>query len=316
MMNKKLLATLIAATFAAPVAVYAEEDDGPTLYGRLHLGIQHTDTDADSNLDVSTHSSRFGMKGDTDLGNGLNVFYQYEFGVDADTANIISNNRVARVGFDGGFGKVSLGRQWSAMFNHVGTFMDITQAIGTSGTSYRLSNDLQYSVSAGPINIQADLILDGGNKASDGLDMFQIAGSGNFGPFSIGLGLQQTEGSAAVAATAEDDAVPAGPDSDQIGIGAGVNFGNFFIKGGYVNTETDGDTKDNSTTVLNIGGSSDNGLSGFVSFGEQGEDGAENDFVIGQVRKDIGGGTQVYVEARSDDTPDRTRLLLAMRKDF
>ncbi len=321
MINKKLLATLIAATFAAPVAVYAE-GDGPTVYGRLHLGIQHTDTDSTGgSLDVSTHSSRFGIKGDTDLGNGMGVFYRYEFQVDADTADINENNRLAYVGVEVGDSKISIGRQWSAMFNHVGTFMDITQAYGTSGTTYRVSNDLQYSVVAGPVNIQADIILDGDDKSSDGIDRFQVAGSGNFGPFSIGLGYQHTAGSAPVAADPPKDAVPAGPDSDQIGIGAGVTFGNYFVKGGYVSTEFDGDTiVDATTTVANFGGSFDSGMSFFIQAGEQ-ETTFENDFFIGQVRKNLGGGTQVYVEARSDNDyngqdEDRTRVVVAMRKDF
>ncbi len=335
MINKKLLATLIAATFAAPVAVYAE-GDGPTVYGRLHLGVQHTDTDSGGgSLDVTSNSSRFGIKGDTDLGNGLNVFYRYEFQVDADNENRIDvdnanandnkadgilNNRLAYVGVEIGDSKISLGRQWSAMFNHVGTFMDISQALGTSGTTYRLSNDLQYSVTAGAVNIQADIILDGDDKRSDGVDMFQVAGTGNFGPFSIGVGIEHT-------AENDDASQKLTPESDQVGFGAGVTFGNYFVKGGYVSKEFDGDAiEDATTTVANFGGTFDSGMSFFIQAGEEEKDNSagthfENEFFIGQVRKDLGGGTQIYVEARSDNDYNgeddaRTQVVVAMRKDF
>ncbi len=205
MMNKKLLATLVAATFAAPAAVYAQDDDGATLYGRLHVGLQVDD----DKTAIRSGGSRFGVFDRTDVGNGRSVFYRFEFDVnelDDNNANkpTVANRR-AFVGLGGSFGDISFGRQSTAMDTHMYGFMDPSWALGSGGgITGRLSNDLKYAVSIGPVNIATDLIFDGDNTASDGLDRFQIAGSGKVGAFSFGLGFEQTaEATGAITARAQ-----------------------------------------------------------------------------------------------------------------
>jgi len=55
-----------------------------------------------------------------DLGNGLAAFYHYEFGVDAaDTADVGGEDvggRLSYVGLQGGFGQLTIGRQWNPYY--------------------------------------------------------------------------------------------------------------------------------------------------------------------------------------------------------
>ncbi|MFT7530313.1 MAG: putative porin, partial [Gammaproteobacteria bacterium] len=79
-MNKKLIAIAVAGTFMAPAISMA---DGANWYGRINTGISIKDADG-TTVDIKNISSRFGVKGSEDLGNGLSAVYRYEFGVASD----------------------------------------------------------------------------------------------------------------------------------------------------------------------------------------------------------------------------------------
>ena len=82
-MNKTLIAAAVSAALMAPVAAQAEA----TVYGRVHQGIAFVNNDeADSTTDFINVGSRFGIKGSSDLGNGLTASAHYEFTTSADTA--------------------------------------------------------------------------------------------------------------------------------------------------------------------------------------------------------------------------------------
>ncbi|MFT5114128.1 MAG: putative porin, partial [Parasphingorhabdus sp.] len=79
-MNKKLIAIAVAGTLAAPLAQAASHGDAANWYGRINTGISIVDADG-TTVDIKNISSRFGVKGSEDLGNGLSAVYRYEFGV-------------------------------------------------------------------------------------------------------------------------------------------------------------------------------------------------------------------------------------------
>lgn len=106
------------------VAGFAQADT--TLYGSLRLSVAyvedkyHGDIDKYKNTDVHNDSSRFGIKGHEDLGDGLSAFYTYEFGVNADKASITDKdaNRLSFVGLKHDkWGAVAIGAQWSPYYN-------------------------------------------------------------------------------------------------------------------------------------------------------------------------------------------------------
>ncbi|GAB6034841.1 porin [Galenea microaerophila] len=133
-MKKNIIALAIASSVvAAPSAMAA-----PTVYGSVHMAVEsisvkdvNGDKDKqDSGIQVNNHDSRFGLKGDSDLGNGLKAIYKLEFGVQIDNASKtktytdsngdtvevkslekqVITNRNQYVGLAGGFGAVLLGR--------------------------------------------------------------------------------------------------------------------------------------------------------------------------------------------------------------
>jgi predicted porin len=90
-----------------------------TVYGKVDLGLSSKTTSGGVNqgLEVTSgnyEGSRFGVKADHDLTGGVKASARYEFRVDATgNSQTISNNRVASLGLNGGFGNVTAGLQWT-----------------------------------------------------------------------------------------------------------------------------------------------------------------------------------------------------------
>ena len=116
-MNKKLLASAIAAAMVAPAA-YAQA----TMYGKFHASIDAIDyeTSGEDNYEVNSRASRVGIKGSEDLGGGLKAIYQLELGVDINSSGADgqdssgsvfgSRTRNTFIGLAGGFGTFLVGR--------------------------------------------------------------------------------------------------------------------------------------------------------------------------------------------------------------
>jgi len=135
-MKRNLLALAVGAAIAMPGVALA---DAATIYGRMDLSLDRVSIDNDqsgdvhdsgSNWSVASNASRFGVKGDADLGDGFTALYKIEWQVSADTGNHSSNKtafdelneeieysddsgdlkaRNRYVGLSGGFGTVLLG---------------------------------------------------------------------------------------------------------------------------------------------------------------------------------------------------------------
>jgi predicted porin len=112
------IALAVAGTVAAPVAVQAGEGE---VYASARIGIQMTDTGGTSDFDIRSFSSRFGAKGESDLGNGLTGYGHYEWDVDFGDENGDSEISVRHryVGLKGDFGRVYIGQTYHAFYNHV-----------------------------------------------------------------------------------------------------------------------------------------------------------------------------------------------------
>ncbi|WP_028884155.1 porin [Taylorella asinigenitalis] len=122
-MKKTLLVAALLAGFAGAV----EAKTSVTLYGRIDAGIGYSQetirsTSAQgSNTNTSIgaivngqSSSRWGLKGSEDLGNGLSAIFQIESGFDSVLGTNKSGqlfNRKAILGLKGGFGTLTVGLQ-------------------------------------------------------------------------------------------------------------------------------------------------------------------------------------------------------------
>ena len=151
-MKKKLLAIVIGAAAAMPVAAMADV----TVYGRAHVSIDHLDDGADySEVNLSSNSSRLGFKGNHDINPNLNAFFQIEQQIDFGTDNGSSfNTRDTFVGLGGNFGSVRAGhfdspfkaaRGPANLFgDQVGDMRNLTR-VGNARFDERYDNTIEYT---------------------------------------------------------------------------------------------------------------------------------------------------------------------------
>ena len=127
-MNKKLMAVAVAGALAAPVAM---AQSNVTISGRMSMGVDSYSAQGATTAGggivsrnrVWDNGSRLVIQGNEDLGNGLKAVFYTETGFNADNGLSTANNgaastnvgnigsRIAFAGVEGGFGKVTFGRQ-------------------------------------------------------------------------------------------------------------------------------------------------------------------------------------------------------------
>lgn len=105
------------ALIMAVAGVTTAQAEPVTIYGQLNVSAQSTDEGEGRFSELKSNSSRFGLKGDYALEDGLTLVYQLEWGVDladvGDGDNITSRNQY--VGLAGNFGEIRLGRHDTAL---------------------------------------------------------------------------------------------------------------------------------------------------------------------------------------------------------
>ncbi|MCP4282591.1 MAG: porin [Alteromonas sp.] len=256
---KKLTTLAVAAALVAPMSAMADT----TIYGLIDNAVTNGDNSSssnDSSMDVrqGNGTSRFGVKGSEDLGNGLKAIFQYEWATVTAEGGLGSTatgfaNRLGYVGLAGSFGKITVGRQWNPYYFAVGK-TDImngpTAGYRQNLNHYRTGNGLGYATPnfngfSAAITLAMDADTTGyGGDIEDGVDQVSLNVRYDNGPLAIGLGYRQTEGTGAVttsttltttgAATFPFSATAAAvDDSDTWGLGAKYNFGNFAVMAHY-----------------------------------------------------------------------------------
>ena len=327
-MNKKLIAVAVSAAVMAPVASQADV----TVYGRINNGLDFTDDDrdADSKTDVSAISSRFGIRASADVGNGMTASARYEFATRTDREQEnITDLRIGTVGLTGNFGSVTIGNQWSAFYDTVGTHIDPTYTLGyylyssIVGGPYRASNTIKYANSFGPVYLEVDVRLndsDEGNAVAE-----KINGDG----VGIGASWAVTDNiTLAAAFDSEDASVTDGtPDVDRTGLAARGQWGNWFGSLGW--QETDPDTPAStavSQTQVWFGGNFGEKTTAMIGYGATSVDGSTSEptlLNLGVYYK-LGGGMRLWYEGAfldrdapaGEPSADLTRHILGMRIDF
>ena len=132
-MNRTLLALAVTAALAVPLTAQA----APTVYGLLNLSLDMVDQKDSSGLDefqVNSNSSRLGVKGEEDLGNGYSAVYKAEWGVTGDVAQPAATasdltGRDRYIGLKSSWGTVKLGSYDSPLKTsqgNVDVFNDMT----------------------------------------------------------------------------------------------------------------------------------------------------------------------------------------------
>ncbi len=211
-MKKNLITLAVAGALVAPSA-FAET----TLYGRLDTSLNYLDTDdvvlfdedgnstsvavSDENFwDVSTNTTRIGVKGSEDLGNGLKAIFQAEWAFSSSEGGSTAGglrNRLAYAGLSGGWGTAAIGRQWTPYYGAVDKtdiFNNATYNATYLGT-FRTGNAISYvTPNWNGFVAKAALVIDGGNTAKKSIDAYNLSAQYDNGPISLGLGYHRGYG--------------------------------------------------------------------------------------------------------------------------
>jgi predicted porin len=264
---KKVLSLAIAAALVAPAAAMADA----TIYGKVRqsLDIVSDERDEDAEVDeiqINDRTSRFGVKGSEDLGNGLSGVYKIEYGVRISTSDAEFSGdgslsaRNAFVGLAGGFGTFVIGRHDTPLKISTGSLDYFGDTIVDNNTDYtesfadrRADGTVAYiSPSLGGFTAAVALVP-GENSEADGIaDAFSIAGmysnSGIFASLAYEAGDQEID-------TLSAGDVDLG-DLSQTRVGLGYDGGAFKIGFAYevmtIEDPADGDDiVDSASGMLN-----------------------------------------------------------------
>ncbi|SAI50149.1 outer membrane porin protein [Bordetella ansorpii] len=169
--------TLFAAALAVGYVGAAQAADSVTLYGLIDSGIGYEQVKGPNfkqsrfgAVNGVSSGSRFGMRGNEDLGGGLSAIFTLEAGYNSQTGTSAQGGRLfgrqSTVGLaDASWGKIEFGRQTNMASKYFGS-------VDPFGTSYSTAN-LGTTFSAG------------NTMRLDNLVLYQ---SPNFGGFSFGAG--------------------------------------------------------------------------------------------------------------------------------
>jgi predicted porin len=109
MNNKLSLYIALGVIFSSAQTVLANTA-GLNFYGRAHASADYLDNGQDSDLNVSSNSSRIGVRASTDLAEGLKGILQVETQINYDNGSGSLASRDTFVGLEGGFGRLRFGQ--------------------------------------------------------------------------------------------------------------------------------------------------------------------------------------------------------------
>lgn len=246
---KKLLA---AVAIAAPMTAVAS---GPTLYGLVHMSVGYYDDDTKggySSVNVASNSSRIGVKGSEDLGNGLKIGYQMEWSVGMDGGGDLGQ-RNRGITVSGGFGTFLLGR-WDTPMKSMGykanifgqrsgDMLALTRA-GTSAIDNRQNNVIAYiTPNMSGLMAKAAYVTDVTSATGDDTDFDAFSGTIEYknGPLFLGAGYTQ------VMAFADDE--------KDYRLVASYKAGAFKVAGAYTDINNGAGVDDQDYNVWLLSGS-------------------------------------------------------------
>ena len=184
---KKTAFSLAAMAVLAAAAGAAQAQSNVTVYGLLDVGVDNTSNASASKGSLSRvssggmNTSRWGIRGNEDLGGGLKAVFNLEGGILMDTGAMDGNvlfRRHAYVGLEGSYGRLVLGRSFTTVYDFVLPFDPMGYAPFYSwGTSANGSGPSKYGMTTG-----FDNLVKYSGKAGD----FKFGASYGFGEKATG----------------------------------------------------------------------------------------------------------------------------------
>ncbi|MDB5790236.1 MAG: porin [Massilia sp.] len=207
--------SLMAAALLGAFAGAAHAQTAVQIYGTVDAGIQKQ---SGQTLSIGKRAANtLGFKGTEDLGNGLKALFQLEIRYEPDTGTLERTNRPlfqgqSRVGLQGDFGMVRIGRgltpywetigafdPWHAVPNQGGFYTDLTvagynaQPLDPSGTgNNRWANAFWYnSPVVSGFQLNAAIATKEGNggsvigRGTPAFPQYPVGGEASSNPFSV-----------------------------------------------------------------------------------------------------------------------------------
>jgi predicted porin len=188
-LKKTILALAVAGVAAAPMMASAA-GHGPdsAVYGSMRYGVESVDNGGTTErvTTLRNFGSRFGIKGETDLGNGMTAFGKWEahmFGAAL---------RDFQIGLKGDFGQVYAGdginHTWDSYMSTDDTWWYGGQSHLSDGVQ---SNAITYMGGAGAVSfgITAQMNAQAVNADEETVDAIEIVVAFDAGPVNIALGM-------------------------------------------------------------------------------------------------------------------------------
>ena len=254
---KKLIAAAVAAAVIAPASVMAA---GPTLYGKLHMSIDNKDNNGSSSAgtkydewSLNSNSSRIGVKGSEDLGNGMKVGYLIEWSVDMDGDGSSLGERNRAVTLSGDWGTALVGK-WDTPFKTVGRKLDLfgdqigdTRNLSQGLMDARAPNVVAYvTPNMNGFSATVAYVFDAriGSADDSDYDAWSFNAIYNNGPVFVALGYVDF-----------DDTFGGATDGQTSWrLGGSYSFGDFKILGSYTDMSDIG-TTDKDSEIWTVGAS-------------------------------------------------------------
>lgn len=231
------LGAIALASVLACAASSAMAQSAVTVYGKMDLYLQYgkgagTQTAIQSG---GQSGSRLGFKGSEDLGEGTKALFVLEMGLGADTGAStqggLAFGRQSYVGLSSGLGKVTLGRQYTLLYNVIdsfdpyGTGAGSSQSSGIVSAASRANNAVVYEApKLGDVTLTTMVALGetttAGQSKTNG-NQYMATAVYAPGPFSVGVGANQIK-------RATNSVV----DSTLLLLTANYDFGAFKLTGG------------------------------------------------------------------------------------
>jgi len=259
-MKKQLLAAAVATAIAFPMAASADV----TIYGKLHYSIDSIDygvgafgTIPDTGMDsllpgydgsgVNSHDSFFGIKGSEDLGNGLSLVFQMEFGISGDDLGGVNNDHNTYVALAGSWGVAGIGQVDTPYMSSTASLELFDQTVGDYNQLYfddvRAQDAIFYmSPNWNGFSFVAAVVMPSASIDADGIEATSLSASYSNGPWFATLAYEDIS----------DDyvAVLEGPavDYDKWRFGLGYTANGFHV--GYIYEDRDFEVFDGNSWQL------------------------------------------------------------------
>ena len=242
-MQKKIIAAAAFAALTSSVSVMAQSN--VQLYGIVDNAVRMTNNEGANRGKVTKmvgggmSQSRWGINVTEDLGNGTKALVNLENRINADDGSVSTPFfQQAWVGVQGGFGRLTLGRQFNPLFDLVTStyasfpyspYMDAYKPEVGMVLGARASNAIKYAIAAGGFAGSLFYSLDEGNNLQDAGAGISAAGAlETYGGF-----LKYSANGFAVGAGYLNVNLPAGSKLDAWTAGGSYRKDKLYVNLGY-----------------------------------------------------------------------------------